>query len=246
LRDVLLYSLVIVAGALGGAAVPLVSSKERHLYSFLAFAAGVMLGAAFFHMLPEAFRGGGGYAVFSLAALGFFALFVLERYVFVHVCEEPASHEHANHRAPHGMLVLLGLSVHTLFDGVAIGSAVQEGVGLTTFLAVTAHKVPSALTLSSIMLHEGRRPAQILGYAFVFGCMVPLGAGLYYLLQSKLLRTSVAPQALAFSAGTFLYIAVADLLPHVRQGSREGRIKRVGAFALGLASMFALSVSLRG
>lgn len=245
-QSILGYSFVIVLGALAGAAVPLLGAKEKRLYTFLAFAAGVMLGAAFFHMLPEAFRGGGGYAVFSLAAAGFFALFVLERYVFVHVCEEPAgSHENANHQAPHGLVAFLGLSVHTLFDGVALASATREGIGLTAFIAITAHKIPSAMTLASIMLGEGTRPRKILLYAFFFGCMVPLGAALFFFLESTLSLTALAPKALAFSAGTFLYIAVADLLPHLQKGGKDGRLKRIVALGLGMAVMFALARFLR-
>src|SRR5215469_12982902 len=90
---VALFSGVIVAGAMAGALVPLFAGGERRLLPLLSFAAGVMFGAAFFHMLPEAFRAG-GYGVFSLVPAGFLALFLLERYVLVHVCEEPADFAH--------------------------------------------------------------------------------------------------------------------------------------------------------
>src|SRR4030088_3539768 len=129
-----LFSGFIVLGAGGGGGVPFFLIAPGTLLSFLSFAAGVMLGAAFFHMLPEAFRGG-GYVVFSLVPLGFLCLFLLERYVLVHACEEPPDFAHHGSHGPVGLAAFLGLSAHTLFDGVALGSAVTEGVGAMAFLA---------------------------------------------------------------------------------------------------------------
>src|SRR4051812_21772228 len=89
-----IYSLAILAGALLGAWVPLVVQAERRMTLLLATSAGIMLGAAFFHMLPEAFHGG-GYIIFTVVPLGFVLLFLLERYVLVHVHEGPDDyHEH--------------------------------------------------------------------------------------------------------------------------------------------------------
>ncbi len=233
------YSTVIVVGAIAGALIPVLASHERRLVSFLAFAAGVMFGAAFFHMLPEAFRSG-GYIAFSVVPVGFLCLFLLERYVLVHVCEEPPDFPHHAH-GPIGLTAFLGLSVHTLFDGVALGSAVTEGVGFMAFLAIAAHKIPSSLSLASIFKSEGKSSLAILLYATAFGFMVPVGAILYFGLNVALRLTSLAPQALAFSAGTFLYIAVSDLLPHINRHGKEGRSRSVLALGLGLVLMYALT-----
>lgn len=233
------FSGVIVLGALAGAAVAVLAGHERRLVTFLSFSAGVMFGAAFFHMLPEAFRGG-GYRVFSLVPLGFLALFLLERYVLVHVCEEPPNFAHHGH-GPVGMAAFLGLSAHTLFDGVALASAVTQGVGFMAFLAIAAHKVPSSLSLASILKSEGKTHPAILVYALLFGLMVPVGAGFYFSLDAALRFGRFAAQALAFSAGTFLYIAVSDLLPHVNRHGKEGRGRNVMALALGILLMFALT-----
>jgi zinc and cadmium transporter len=236
--QVALYSVLIVLGAIAGAAVPLRAGGQRQT-SFLAFAAGVMFGAAFFHMLPEAFRGG-GYTAFTLVPAGFFTLFLLERYLLVHACEEPPDCAEHAHRAM-GLTAFLGLSVHTLFDGVALGSATVEGVGFTAFLAIGAHKVPSSLALAAILRAEGRGPKSVLTYATLFGLMVPVGAGLYLLVEQLVHVERLAPHALAFSAGSFLYIAVSDLLPHVNRHGREGRNWHVAALLVGMAMMLALS-----
>src|SRR5690349_3800455 len=131
------YSSVIVLAAVAGGTVPLYFRRDRRDVSFLAFAAGVMFGAAFFHMLPEAFHTG-GYGAFTLVPVGFVALFLIERYVLVHACEEPPDCEEHAHRPAFGLTAFLGLAVHTLFDGLALASAVEQGVGFSSFLAITA------------------------------------------------------------------------------------------------------------
>lgn len=235
-----LFSGIIVLGAIAGALVPLFAHREHRLLPLLSFAAGVMFGAAFFHMLPEAVRTG-GYGIFSIVPLGFLALFLLERYVLVHVCEEPADFAHHGGHGPVGLAAFLGLSAHTLFDGIALGSAVSEGLGAVAFLAIAAHKVPSSLSLASIFRSEGKSHSAILLYATAFGLMVPVGALLYLGLNSAISFTRLAPKALAFSAGTFLYIAVSDLLPYVNRHGNRRRSRMVFAMLAGLLVMFALT-----
>ncbi|HYV44269.1 MAG TPA: ZIP family metal transporter [Myxococcaceae bacterium] len=238
------YSGAIVASALVGALWPLFTDARRRLVLFLAFAAGVMLGAAFFHMLPEAFEVGGAWAV-GFVPVGFVGLFLLERYVLVHACEEPPEcEEHAKGHPAFGMTAFLGLSAHTLFDGVALASAVAEGIGMMAFLAIVAHKVPSSLSLASILKAEGRSRGRVLWLVLAFGLMVPLGALLYYGLEQVAHWPRLTPAALAFSAGTFLYIAVSDLLPHIQRHGRDRKLANIGGLLAGLVMMFALQFAL--
>ncbi|ADO74105.1 ZIP family metal transporter [Stigmatella aurantiaca] len=233
------YSFVIVLGALAGALLVVFTRRPTQLVTFLAFAAGVMLGAAFFHMLPEAFHGG-GYRSFTLVPAGFVFLLVLERFVLTHTCEEPLDcTEHMHHGL--GFTAFIGLSVHTLVDGIALGSAVKEGVGMMAFLAITAHKVPSSLSLASILKAEGRRTGAILAYALFYGLMVPVGAALYLAFDAVLRFEKFSPWALAFSAGTFLYIAVSDLLPHVNRHGKDRRGSNLLVLGAGLLLMLALA-----
>jgi zinc and cadmium transporter len=236
------YSLIILLGALMGALVVVFTRKQARLVTFLAFAAGVMFGAAFFHLLPEAYRGAGIWT-FGLVAAGFVFLLVLDRFVMTHACEDPVGckeHQHVQGKTL-GMTAFLGLSAHTLFDGIALGSAVKEGVGLMALLAITSHKVPSSLSLASILKSEGKSSGRILGFAAMYGLMVPVGAGLYFLFDAVLRFESLAPRALAFSAGSFLYIAVSDLLPHVNRHGKDRRAVNVLALALGLGMMLLLA-----
>ena len=233
------FSGVIVLGALAGAAVPLHADSARRQVGFLTFAAGVMLGAAFFHMLPEAFQGGGPRSLFMVPG-GFAFLFVLERYVLVHVCEEPPGCPEHSHPAM-GVTAFIGLSAHTVFDGVALGSAIAEGVGLTTFFAIAAHKIPSSLSLAALLQTEGRPTSNILTYITAFGLMVPVGALLYFGLDRLIAFAAFAPLALAFSAGSFLYVAVSDLIPHVNRHGKADRFRGVAGLLLGLGVMLTLS-----
>lgn len=238
--QVAIYSSIIVLGALLGALVPFGARKPKQLSTLLAFAAGAMLGAAFFHMLPEAFHGG-GYLAFSLVPVGFLFLFLLERYLLVHTCEEPPDCAEHGHGKALGMTAFLGLSAHTLFDGIALGSSVMEGVGLMAFVAIAAHKVPSSLSLAAILQAEGRSGRSVMGFAALYGMMVPFGVLLYFAFGVVLPLTALAPKALAFSAGTFLYIAVSDLLPHVNRHGKEGRLVNIASMAFGLLVMFGLT-----
>ncbi|MFY0580246.1 ZIP family metal transporter [Cystobacter fuscus] len=235
-----LYSLIILVGALVGALAVVLTRTPTRLVTFLAFAAGVMFGAAFFHMLPEAYVGGGFWA-FALVPAGFVFLMVLERYVLTHACEEPADCKEHVHGHTLGLTAFLGLSTHTLFDGIALGSAVKEGVGLMALMAITSHKVPSSLSLASILKAEGKSTSRILTFAMLYGLMVPLGAVLYFAFDAVLRFESLAPRALAFSAGTFLYVAVTDLLPHVNRHGKDNKARNLVALMLGLVLMLALA-----
>ena len=246
LASVALYSLIIVLGSLAGAVVVVWNERPTRLVRFLAFAAGVMLGAAFFHMLPEAYSGGGWWA-FALVPAGFVFILVLERYLVAHAGEDLPGDHMSSTGAPAqpgqvlGLTAFLGLSTHTLFDGIALGSAVEEGVGLMALLAIVSHKVPSALSLASILKSEGRSRASILSLSTLYGMMVPAGAALYFLFDAVLNFESLAAKALAFSAGTFLYIAVSDLLPHVHRHGKDHPGRNVVALFFGLLLMFLLA-----
>lgn len=252
------YAGAILVGALFGGALPLLGRVQRNDLG-LSFSAGVMLGAAFFHMLPEAAQGAGLSAI-PFVLVGFLFLFLLERFVLVHICAEPGpaaaahgpsqglaleQHGHAHGGAvcdvhTMGLAAFVGLSLHTVVDGFALGAASSErALGFLVFLAILAHKVPSSFSLSSILRSEGysRRRALLMNGAFA--TMVPIGAALYLLLRGLLHADSFTPLALAASSGTFLHLALSDILPdvHRRGGSK---LKLSAALLLGIAVMWGL------
>ncbi len=236
-----LYSGAIAAAALAGGAIPLFFHLHgRRTELLLSFSAGVMLGAAFFHMLPEALREG-GLGGLSVVVLGFLVLFVLERYVLVHVCEEPEEGCEV-HSSTMGMAAFVGMSVHTLFDGIALGSSLAAGVGGLVFIAVVAHKIPSSVTLASILSHEHYARGKILAMLVAFALMVPAGALLYLFVRDLVPFEHLTPYTLAFSGGTFLHLSLSDLLPTVHRSGKGTRLPTVIALLVGVGMMYGLSL----
>jgi ZIP family zinc transporter/zinc and cadmium transporter len=118
-----------------------------------------------------------------------------------------------------GVSALLGLSLHTFFDGVAIASGflVSGRLGVLLFLAVLLHKLPEGVTIASLVVAGGQGRRQALGASAILGGATVLGV---------LLTEQVAPLAqhgLALSAGVTLYVAASDLVPEF-QGKRGGRV----------------------
>jgi len=253
---VALYTLAILLGALAGGSLPLLARVTRS-DALLSFSAGVMLGAAFFHMLPEAVEGAGARAAMPFAALGFVVLFLLERFVLVHACAEPGPvlELEATSGRPHahvhgdgtgcevhtmGLAAFVGLSLHTLVDGFALGAASEKAeLGLLVFLAILAHKIPNAFSLTAILRHEGYSRARALVMNAGFALTVPLGAAAYFLVRDLLRVEFFTPLALAASAGTFLHLAFSDILPEVHRRS-GARLSHALALILGLSAMWAL------
>jgi len=263
-----IYSGAILLGALAGGALPLFAAVRRSDL-LLSFSAGAMLGAAFFHMLPEAVERGGS-AVVPFVVVGFLVLYLAERFVLVHVCAEPGpnrrlstagaplphhagehDHEHHGHGDPDGtgcdvhtlgLAAWLGMSAHTIVDGFALGAAsVRPELGVLVFLAILAHKVPNSFSLSAILLSEGYSRAKAVTMNAAFALMVPVGAGLYVLLSRAIHVERFTALALAASAGTFLHLSLSDILPDLhRRGESKWRLS--ASLVAGVALMAALTL----
>ncbi len=266
------YTGAILLGALAGGALPLFASVRRSDL-LLSFSAGVMLGAAFFHMLPEAVDQGGSQTV-PFVVLGFLALYLAERFVLVHVCAEPGpnrrlstagaplphhegehDHDHGAHAQPDGtgcdvhtlgLAAWLGMSAHTLVDGFALGAAsVTPELGLLVFLAILAHKVPNSFSLSAILLSEGYSRGKAVAMNAAFALMVPVGAGIYLALRELVHAQRVTALALAASAGTFLHLSLSDILPDLHRRG-ESRWRLSAALVAGLGAMGLLTLLRHG
>ena len=200
-----LVGAVVVAEAHRGGRAPL-----RY---FVAGGAGFMLAAAFVRMLPESTHVPHAF-LFVLA--GYFGVHLFEHTVAPHFHFGEEIHTEAFLRPSAAYLAVLGLGVHTLFDGVAIAAGFMIGptLGLLLFLAVLLHKLPEGFAVASIMLATGRSRSAALAAGAVLGALTVLGA----LLTSLLAVTHVA-YALALSAGVTIYVAASDLIPEV---NREG------------------------
>jgi zinc and cadmium transporter len=202
---------VIFISLVGGFLPLLQELSQKALALLLSFSAGVLLGAVFFHMLPETGRVLNDDVGWPILA-GFLLIFVMERFVFVHACEEFECDIHQM-----GIPAFLGISLHSLLDGIALGAGlILPQLGPVVLLAVIIHKMPDSMSLSSILLSAGwaRRKVAILN--LLFSLTTPLGALLTYLFFRSLSPENIAV-AIGISAGTFLAIATADILPQVHR-----------------------------
>jgi zinc transporter ZupT len=210
----LLFALAAALGNVIGA-VAVVQGERRSLRfieACLAFGAGFMLAVALLGVLPEVLRASAGGAVFVL--VGYLAVHLAQHVLTPHFHFGEETHRVS--RAA-GVSALLGLSLHTFFDGVAIASGflVSGRLGVLLFLAVLLHKLPEGVTIASVVVAGGQGRRQALGAATILGGATVLGV---------LLTEQVAPLAqhgLALSAGVTLYVAASDLVPEF-QGKRGG------------------------
>jgi zinc and cadmium transporter len=171
----------------------------------------VLLGAVFFHMLPEIGEMLGENLGWPILA-GFLLIFVMERFVFVHACEERDCDIHQM-----GIPAFMGISLHSLLDGLALGAGLMlPQLGPVVLLAVIIHKMPDSISITSILLSAGWNRRKVAMLSLLFSLTTPVGALLAYFFFQALSPDNVAI-AIGISAGTFLAIATADILPQVHR-----------------------------
>jgi ZIP family zinc transporter/zinc and cadmium transporter len=135
------------------------------------------------------------------------------------------------------MAVLAGLSVHALFDGVAIGSGfvVSNSLGWLIFLAIFLHKAPEGFTMASVMLASGRSRSTAFYSAVGLAAATLAGVGVIEIVPGWL------PYGMPISAGVALYVGASDLVPEV---NREPGIKMALVFFAGVAAFLLLRMLL--
>ena len=264
----LVYSAAVVLASLMGGCLPVLGRvSHSRLQLYLSLSAGVMLGAAFFHVMPEAIEYTSSVSFGWWLALSVVGLFCIERFIAPH-SHEPSGeeagkktneydHDH-DHAGPEpssvaGWMAVLGLTVHTFINGIGLGAAVQTDVkdgvawalpGLSMFLAIVLHKPADALAISTLLRRSGVPLKRIGLVQFGFAVFVPLGACAFYLTRGEIdrqLQNQFTGIALALSAGTFLVIALSDLLPEV-QVHRHDRIPLFLALVLGVGLMAVIAL----
>ena len=167
-----LYLPTVMFVSLLGGFLPLIRAmSQRALALLLSFSAGVLLGAVFFHMLPETGRELDDSVGWPILA-GFLLIFVMERFVFVHACEE---HDCDIHQM--GIPAFLGISLHSLLDGIALGAGlILPQLGPVVLLAVIIHKMPDSMSISSILLSSGWDRQKVGKLNLLFSLTTPIGA----------------------------------------------------------------------
>ena len=222
---------LIFAVSLLGGLVPLLRRwSHPQLQTLLSLSAGIILGVLFFDLLPN--NVGTSPHFHTLALAGFMLMLALEKFVFIHPHE---TKELAGRRS--GVAAYLGISLHSLLDGLALGSstlAPQFAPGVA--FAILAHKLPDTFSLTTILTYFrfSRRSTVLL--LILFSLLTPLG-GVLALLAMRGLDPVQLGGIIAIASGTFLFIATSDLLPHAH-AHHDGRYRNLAAVILGLTIMY--------
>jgi zinc transporter ZupT len=177
----------------------------------ISFGAGFMLAAAMLAMIPESLKITNQAPLFFLA--GYLTLHFFEHTIVPHFHFGEETHSDVMVKPFAGLSSIFGLSMHTLFDGISIGSGylISTKLGLLIFGAVVLHKIPEGFTVSSIMLASGRSRRSAIIASSILALSTILGAVLISLLGH------IVRFALPFSAGVTFYIAASDLVPIINE-----------------------------
>ena len=213
-------------------------AKKISFY-LVSFAAGALLGAAFFDLIPEALSGAGEKALVSVL-VGIFVIFFFERFLGWYHYHNGAPHEHHSFTV---QSVLLGDTLHNFIDGVAIALAfaVSTEVGIATTFAVFVHEIPQEMGDFGIFIKKGYKRIKILFFNLMTALATLVGAVVTYLFLPWISETVIS-YGLAITAGTFIYISTADLIPELREHTEGGfGMGHTLAILLGVITVFLLS-----
>jgi len=221
--------------------------RTRMLPHFVSFAIGALLGAAFLALLPHAVTAPAAPDMHELGLtvlLGMLGFFLLEKMVLWRHCHTPhcEAHgpevEHAHNHAA-GTLILIGDAVHNFVDGVLIAAAFLTDIhlGVVTALAVAAHEIPQEVGDFAVLLHSGFSRGRALFYNVLSSMTTVVGAVLAYFSLAGI--EQVVPYVLAVAAASFIYIAVADLIPGLhKRPEASATLQQVSLIGLGVLVIY--------
>jgi zinc and cadmium transporter len=224
-------------GALVASSVLIASDAVRAkvVKWLISFAVGTLLGAALLKLVPEALDTLSPTAALGTLLAGIFTFFILEKLVIWRHCHETEACEVHGASAP---LVLVGDAVHTFVDGAIIAAATLTSIplGISAAVAAIAHEIPQEVGDVAILLHAGYSRRRALVLNLLSGTTGIVGAVAVYFFAARL--PDALPFVLAFAAGSFLYVAMADLIPDLHRGHADpNAVRQVLLIAGGVATL---------
>jgi zinc and cadmium transporter len=231
------------------------AQRQNVLPHGISFAIGALLTGAFCGLIPHAFQEVAAEDMPKLSAtilFGILLFFVLEKLLIWRHChsqaceahgEDSHSHEHAAHShnptlgpRPAGLFIILGDSMHNFVDGVLIAAAFITDIqlGIVTSLAVAAHEIPQEVGDFAILLHSGYTRGKALFYNILSSLATVVGGVIAYFSLGDLHQ--LLPYFLTLAASSFIYIAVADLIPSLHQKTDiKTSLQQIGFIIAGVA-----------
>lgn len=216
--------------------------NEKHLKKILLFlvslAAGTLFGDAFIHLIPETAEKYGFDLTVSMALIaGITSFFILEKIIHWRHCHNMECETHVH---PVGPLTIFGDGLHNFIDGTLIAGSflVDVKLGIATTIAVILHEIPQEIADIGILLHAGMTKGKALFFNFLSAITAILGALAVLAIQNENLTRLLVP----FTAGAFIYIAGADLIPELHKETKSRNIiVQLISFLVGIGIMTALT-----
>ena len=234
LLSLLLGLTTAAANVFGGTIIVQKHWDRSYLKYFVALGAGFMLATAMIEIVPQSLALGGKSAALLVLA-GYLIIHFFEHTITPHFHFGEETHADEFVASNRGFSVLIGLVIHTFFDGVAIASGfiVSGWLGWVIFLAVFLHKIPEGFTVASVMLASGQSKRLAWGASVLLG-----GATLAGVLSMAAFKQHVGI-GLPLSGGVTIYVAASDLIPEV---NKEPGIRMALVVFLGVALLFGLDL----
>ncbi len=223
--------------ALAGLMLTLNNEKLKKVSTYLMYlAGGTLLGAAFLGMIPKAISMTDSTRVLESMLIGILFFFVLEKIILWRSCRNKNCERHMHAAVP---LILIGDAFHNAVDGVVIAASflTSPELGIFVTLSVILHEIPQELGDFGILIKSGLSRSRALWFNLLSGSTaIIFGVMAYYTLDSV---TSLIPYALAFSAASFLYIALADLIPEMhRRTSLKDSLIQIALILFGIIIIY--------
>ncbi|MGD8484356.1 MAG: ZIP family metal transporter [Thioalkalispiraceae bacterium] len=214
------------------------STLQRLLLPLVAFAAGSLIGGAFFHMIPAGIDAyGNNIWFFAWILLGFCVFFALEQFLHWHHCHRAQT----SCKQPLTYLILLGDGLHNFIGGLAIAGTflVDIQLGIMAWLAAAAHEIPQELGDFGVLIHGGWEKGKALLFNVLSALTFLVGGLVTYAMSFNFDISFLIP----FAAGNFIYIGATDLVPEVNKHEDiKVNISNYTAFIIGVLLMLIIKL----
>lgn len=235
----ILVSLISFIGVLTLTVKP--AKMEKITILLISLSAGTLLGDSFLHLIPETIESlSSSLSVWLWLLGGIMTFFILEKIVCWRHCHIPTTKDHPH---PFGTMNLIGDGLHNLIDGIIIAGSflVSIPLGVATTLAIIAHEIPQEISDFGVLIHAGYPRAKALMLNFLSAMISILGAIITLIIGTQM--NGFITYILPFTAGGFIYIATADLIPELHKETQpKESLKQLITILIGIGIMWAMKI----